>query len=62
MSLYRVHRCGYDHVRPGAVGSGGEQDPVDRFCRSLGLSREEYRTVLEPLAEPVARTGRWHRR
>jgi hypothetical protein len=35
---------------------------LNGFCRSIGLSREEYRKVLEPLAQPETRTGRWHRR
>jgi len=32
---------------------------LNGFCRSIGLSRDEYRKVLEPLAQPSAR---WHRR
>jgi hypothetical protein len=94
MSLYQLHRCVYDFVRAGEVGSGvagaeftvanydlteperrafEERDvaglyqlglhPVllNRFCRGVGFSRDEYRKLLEPLAEPEQRRGRWSR-
>jgi hypothetical protein len=34
---------------------------LNGFCRTIGVSRDEYRKVLEPLAEPETRTGRWRR-
>jgi hypothetical protein len=34
---------------------------LNRFCRELGYSRDDYRKLLEPLAEPETRTGRWRR-
>src|SRR2546430_10610428 len=35
---------------------------LNGFCRAIGLARDDYRKVLEPLGEPPTRTGRWHRR
>jgi hypothetical protein len=35
---------------------------LNGFCRSIGLTRDDYRKVLEPLGAAESRTGRWHRR
>jgi hypothetical protein len=32
---------------------------LNGFCRSIGVSRDEYRKVLEPFATPETLTPRW---
>jgi hypothetical protein len=93
VSLYQLHRCVYDFVRAGEVGSGVatafdvdryELTPeerqafesrdvatlyrlglhevlLNRFCRGVGFSRDDYRKILEPLAVPEQRRGRWQK-
>lgn len=32
---------------------------LNRFCRQIGLTRDDYRILLEPCSVPEARRGRW---
>lgn len=32
---------------------------LNRYCRQIGLSREEYRAILQPFAVTESRRGRW---
>ena len=34
---------------------------LNRYCREIGYSRDDYRRILEPFAEATGRTGRWQR-
>ena len=32
---------------------------LNRYCRQIGLSRQEYRSLLAPFASPESGRGRW---
>lgn len=32
---------------------------LNRFCREIGFSRDQYRVILRPFAVPAERAGRW---
>ncbi len=32
---------------------------LNRYCRQIGLSRQEYRALLAPFASPESGRGRW---
>ena len=32
---------------------------LNRYCRQIGLTRDDYRALLQPYAIPETRRGRW---
>jgi hypothetical protein len=32
---------------------------LNRYCRQIGLSRDDYRAILQPFAVTESRRGRW---
>lgn len=34
---------------------------LNRFCRAIGHTRDDYRKILEPFATTEERTGRWRK-
>jgi hypothetical protein len=60
--LSEVERVAFEGRDPaGLFRLGLHPVLLNAFCRAVGFARDDYRKVLEPLAVPEGRTGRWRR-
>lgn len=58
--LSEAERSAFEHRDVGAFYELGLHGVLlNRYCRQLGYSLNEYRSLLEPYGTPEGRKGRW---